>query len=390
MASSADQHHVYGPRYWKQLLYVQSQTYCHILIFPGIQALNAPSREEVDSAHVNGRSCKIGILDISNMFRISWLKRMTICTLSFSSLTLHVMYVYPSIAITTNLCSYNSTIVNTVATTSYHTLGVRPSFLNDAPFNLEPFDQTPPDALEEVFSIQANLSNFEHLDNIDCLKAYIEPLVENRGDLLLVLDDSNIPEDGTANNSILTYNKLCLGCSHSLDWLCSGTVPDWVRLNRSDHPRACTEPLVRLNYANAENWTATGGLLGEEQARIQYCLSQTTPNRCALQYSQTMTIVVIGWSTVKLVCMIIAALQTGRTLMTVGDAIYSYLETPETVEPVESDSNKLSKSRSWATRLSSDAQKVLEGTYNRLQSAQTTRRWYNSCSQMRYVVLGCW
>lgn len=57
----------------------------------GIQSLNAPKREEVDSAHSKGQSCRIGIIDISNLFRISWAKRLTIFGLSFSSLTIHVV-----------------------------------------------------------------------------------------------------------------------------------------------------------------------------------------------------------------------------------------------------------------------------------------------------------
>lgn len=266
--------------------------------------------------------------------------------------------------------------------------------MNSASFDLGPFTSAPPGAANEVLSIQANLSNFERLDNRDCITAYLNPLVTDRGDLLLVLDDSEIPTSGSTNNSILTWNNPCFDCAYSYDWLCTGLVPNFFENNSTSHPVRCTEPLVRRNLEHAGNWTDTGGLLGGRQAVIQYCLSQKTPERCTLEYSRDLLIVTIVWNAVKVGCMIIAALECGHTLMTVGDAIYSFLEHPDsagTPRPSKEEAEQTSSSTidKLTSRFATDAQKTLQDATYGLQHPPKRgyRFWFESCTKTRYCLL---
>lgn len=56
-----------------------------------IQILNSPRRDEVDKAHAEGRSFRIGIHDVANILQVRWWKRWTIYVLAFSSWTLTLM-----------------------------------------------------------------------------------------------------------------------------------------------------------------------------------------------------------------------------------------------------------------------------------------------------------
>ena len=157
---------------------------------------------------------------------------------------------------------YSATILGSISTTSYNVLEIRPSFLQGAAYNLLAFSNMPVGADKEVAYIQSNLTSFDRLNNADCLSAYFEPLVTNRGDLLLVVDDSDMLESVGLGNSILTWKTHCIDCAGSLDWLSAGIAPQFIQDNSTSPLEPCTIPLVRRNLRNAAGWTNTGGPLG--------------------------------------------------------------------------------------------------------------------------------
>lgn len=177
-----------------------------------------------------------------------------------------------------------------------------------------------------------------------------------------------------------------------MDWLCNGVVPGFLETTSSAGHKKCTARLVHENLKNAESWTDTGGLLGQQAVRIQYCLSQPVPDRCAFAFSRDLMIVVIVWSAVKLVCMLIAAYTTSRSIMTVGDAIYSFLEEPAATVHTELDPRELEKAQGITGRLSHKTRAVLEQAYERLHEDSTPQLyyWYQFCSVRRYVFSFIW
>lgn len=253
---------------------------------------------------------------------------------------------------------------------------MRPSFLQGASFNLSAFSSIPSGAEGQVAWIRSNLSSFDRLSNRDCLTAYFDPLVTNHGDLLLILDDTNITTSDGSDSSILTWQSQCLDCAGSLDWLCGGVVPDFIQDNSTSHPETCTIPLVRKNLQKADQWAATSGLLGYQSARVSYCLSQPVPGRCSLEYSRALTIVVIVWNAFKIVMMIVASLNTSRTLMTLGDVIYTYLEKPDTLSQIKSAAGiqqhvQPKLHRKWKNWLTYDARKEMKKATESLDHPRT-------------------
>lgn len=63
-----------------------------------------------------------------------------------------------------------------------------------------------------------------------------------------------------------------------------------------------------------------------------YCMSQAVEERCALHFSRAILLVVIGCNAIKFGCLLWTLLRCrDPTLVTLGDAIASFLETPDKI-----------------------------------------------------------
>lgn len=63
-----------------------------------------------------------------------------------------------------------------------------------------------------------------------------------------------------------------------------------------------------------------------------YCLSQPVNERCVLQFSLTILLIVIGCNVVKLACLVGTIWTLNHTtLVTLGDAVVSFLEEPDSI-----------------------------------------------------------
>jgi len=62
---------------------------------------------------------------------------------------------------------------------------------------------------------------------------------------------------------------------------------------------------------------------------VEYCLSETVPDHCRLQFSVPIMIAVIICNFIKLICITLTIWKSDFTLVTLGDAISSFLETPD-------------------------------------------------------------
>lgn len=269
---------------------------------------------------------------------------------------------------------YNATIFDSLATTSYSVSGVQSSFLDGAPYNLQDLNISSSFDNDELRTLQRNISQLERLENRECLDYYSNPLPTDRGDLLLVLDTP--PSTVDNSSSVLTFETPCFDCADSISWLCNGNTP------KNDK---CTPELVKRYSSNAGNWSATGGVLGDSQVRIQYCLSERQPERCSLKCSQTMFIVVIVWNAVKIGCFIIAAMDCRLTLVKVGDAIYSFLKTPDETAAGE---GQLPPRRAIMPRsrfLLRRSPGSIKPDWRTLYSGGRVRRWWSAAGSGRWA-----
>lgn len=271
--------------------------------------------------------------------------------------------------------SYNATLFDSVATTSYSVLGVQPSFLGNSSYDLVALNITDNFRETEANYLQSYGASFERLDNRQCLDAYRQSLVPNRGDLLIVLDVH--PAATSSNSSIVTWHDSCFDCAGDIDWLCEGVTPPG---------KTCTSKLIEAHLKDAGNWTVGGGLLGNQQAEVQYCLSQRTEERCALKCSRVMTIIVIAWNVIKTACFIVAAMDSRLSLLKVGDAIYSFLRTPDdTLAGSGQLPPKRAFEREWR-RLG--LRSSLRDDWMQRYSGGHVRRWWSAVGSGRWFSFG--
>lgn len=171
-----------------------------------------------------------------------------------------------------------------------------------------------------------NSGNLEHLESLECLQAYTNQF-QTRGSVILVTDNKTHGNDYISN--------------HQGPWV----TPDWICGSNS-----CGDFLKAHSANNANNWTIRGngttfpvpyledGTIDPEKYhhrdvdyRVAYCLSEPQPERCRLQCSLIIAIIVIVFNTIKAVSMFrllsrIDVRVDRSPLLSIGDTIASYLE----------------------------------------------------------------
>ena len=282
-----------------------------------MQCLSAPVREEIDTGHRERIAFDIGIPSLKNLRRLSSRKLILWGLLAVSSIPLHLVY--------------NSVVFSTISTHSYEVLVVTSDFLSGAPFgnrtqldiDLSPNSNTThfgygwtPDVVE-IENIRRDISDFrqgqgksewQKLDSKKCREAYRPELLSDRSDFLAVS-----PVNSTvtsllyyqsryythANNSWTCphVSDLTCGNSNCLDSMCGNSTEDYFQL---------------FSFP------------------IDHCLSRRQTEKCQLQFSLPIMIIVIICNLTKAVCMLFTIRHRLATpLLTLGDAVASFLKRPD-------------------------------------------------------------
>lgn len=329
-------------------LLLSASNYC-------MQCLSSPTRAEINKAHNEKRWLDIGVPSVKNLRRVSW-RRITLWwCLASSSIPLHLMY--------------NSAIFSTLSAQAYFLFTVDADFLSGSSFDINDtnsrgkFHSTSRVSFDEAALrsslnwLQENLSSLTKLDNAACINAYGNDYVSSYGDLLLVSSTKN------ANNSVLTWDSSSppdissetVVTSDTYDWICYG-----------DLDSAPCDPDKAA--AKADEWVV-------QRQPIDYCLSRKNEEHCRLQFSVIIMVVVILCNLVKTICMIITVWkERAGTLVTLGDAISSFLNDPDsaTAGCCLADKDDF-KTRNWYL-LTSVTKKYVPKRYSWFRAA-SLRRW---------------
>ncbi|KAF2105458.1 hypothetical protein BDV96DRAFT_560385 [Lophiotrema nucula] len=267
---------------------LSSSSYC-------MQCLSAPTRRETDLAHAKGRWVDVGILSVRNLKRIARRRSVLWCILGISTIPIHLFY--------------NSTIFNSIAATSYMPITVTDDYLqspiNNAPSAHDTNVEVEADRLKTLF-VQGQL---ERLENADCINAYVRPF-QTRGSVLLVTKNATI--DGVSTSSVVGMPGIRLPTSDS-GWVCISTAT------------TCDDsPWLQELKAQPSSWTVL------PLRPIKYCLSEKLPEQCKVlsnAYLALTTIVINATAACIMLFMVLRVYED--PLMTIGDAISSYLEYPD-------------------------------------------------------------
>ena len=307
-----------------------------------MQCLASPTREEVDRAHSQNRWLDIGVPSIRNLTRISSQRKVLWWLLVISGVSLHLLY--------------NSVVFSTVSFQMYRVYVASPDLVSQKALNWSGAVETYENELLPPGYLR-NISAWQQLDNTACIRAYGQPFVSARGDIVAISSFVN----GSALIEISEPQGLG---SDTYAWLCSGTI------NPAYDDRPCD---VDHTLRNALSWTLSDNL-NSDLWPIQYCLSQPVSERCQVHFSIIIVGVVMVCNLSKASCMLLALRrQSSRPLVTLGDAIEEFLVEPDRTTRLACLSGKKSFTRGpWG-----DAPSKWE---------RKGHRWFSNLSIQRWLV----
>lgn len=220
-----------------------------------------------------------------------------------------------------------------------------------------------PKTLSELQKIQQQSVNYTKLSPKDCISAYSTPFLSTRKTLFLVTDFPS-----SAYGSLLAvggYADFAVN-QNRLSWMCNRTYIDCI----SD-TFVCREVLPKL-LANADDWRP---FAFRGSPRVQFCLSETVPETCSLQFSLAIILVVIISNLGKTLIMAFTLFKISwQPLITVGDGIASFL-----VEPDMTTKNACLLTTNTAEVLKSSSWFKFKWTSKKI-------RWFQSSSLCRWLI----
>lgn len=163
--------------------------------------------------------------------------------------------------------------------------------------------------------------NLTHLAPQDCISAYATDFVSKYNSVVLIspgFNGSDLPMTNIATQTVKRPSIYSPDPPYS--WTCiedkyRGNIPDdaWSKLCSDVHSRA----------RSRQDWIVRGH-------KVDYCLAEETTEKCSLEYSLPLAIIVISANLTKAILIyLIACLLRGDPLLTVGDAVASFLRSPD-------------------------------------------------------------
>jgi len=165
----------------------------------------------------------------------------------------------------------------------------------------------------------ASTRSYEDLTPSQCAKLYNTDFISTRRNLFLI---TNYTSPATFNSTLLRFLIVRGDGTSPSSWICLDSMLMSSKLSRCDTNRLASK------VASGAPWLVT--LRSEEEVEVSGCKSEITKEKCKVQFSLGIMIVVIACNLVKACCMIMTAVRSREpTLVTLGDAIDSFLRIPD-------------------------------------------------------------
>lgn len=169
---------------------------------------------------------------------------------------------------------------------------------------------------------KAQDNKLKRLDSSQCLDAYAVTYQITYGSLLLVTDDVQTSSSYTfiATQDVfdpLEYLSFSPPNADPYKWLCPSDAKD-----------DCSTFLPGIrDQTKHNNWTVAHP---SNTYRVKYCLGEKIQEHCKLQYSLSLTVLVIAFNVVKAgILGYITFTKAGSPILTTGDSIASFLRRPD-------------------------------------------------------------
>ncbi|PUU75535.1 hypothetical protein B9Z19DRAFT_1131133 [Tuber borchii] len=336
------------------------------------QCLAAPTRSEVDAAHVERRWMDIGVPSLRNLFRIKPERAFLWIVIGITSIPLHLLY---------NSAVYTSLVANdflvTVVTQDYFEPGAYSNITEALIRNSYPdsliahFTKEFSPVLEEYNN---STRSYENLTPAECTKLYNTNFIYNHSNLFLI---TNRNSNTGHNNTLLDVVRIYTEEASSSCWMCAY---DQVQRGPSDtdylRPAfSCRPSDLTSNVTTRLPWLIKLGT-GEE-VEIGGCKSERTVEKCKVRLSLGIMIAVICCTLFKACCMITAVVRSREpTLVTLGDALDSFLKIPDPTTIGMCFADRRFIKREWRRGCTVGP---------RQWKQRGVQRWWTSVGKMRWI-----
>ncbi|KAI0549189.1 hypothetical protein F4679DRAFT_547804 [Xylaria curta] len=363
-----------------------------------MQILNAPSREEVDTAHAKGSWLLIGVPAVGNVFRVSRFKSCCWMVLLLSSIPVHLLFNSAVFETDFRESDFHLTIATEefanggayfppgagllfpgVIPMDYYTEENRayPVEGYGCPVSLSDyFSHERSDALRNISSIAANSGRWKKLDPFNCKEIYLDCRgLKKYRDVVLIINHEGWIRDETwridaddatfwnryvppREQNHLFFDTQC-GMYASFDTAgkttcvntCSNAMGPrspiitnstqtavWYYSFESDPTLTASNAFYQRQHVD---WHPIGFAELQRGALIlpvEYCLAQPLESTCRVGLSPILLLLVmicvVGKTSTAILVTSLLGRQNQPPLVTLGDAIVSFIEKPESVDTV--------------------------------------------------------
>lgn len=226
-----------------------------------------------------------------------------------------------------------------------------------------------------------NASQFERLENSDCVDAYASDIITKRRSVIVISNDRPFPENG----SVLLASAARTGkqISSSYAWLCP--LPDrpyvipGLSNTYSYFPEDTCPVQIDRNRLDIDNWRPTN-------ISADYCMSELVQEECGFYANLAILWAVFACNIVKLIIMayMIVSSVIDKPLMTIGDAVVSFI-----VDPDMTTANTGIQTKAKIVKLSKKKKVPVHERWQVADAGQwkvkaRSRRWLNAASKTRW------
>ncbi|EXA33775.1 hypothetical protein FOVG_15074 [Fusarium oxysporum f. sp. pisi HDV247] len=267
----------------------------------GMQCLSAPTRADVDQAHLRREWIDIGIPSFRNLRMLSRTRVALWLLLVLSSVPLHLLF--------------NSVVYSSLTTWEYYTFTVDEEFQLFWTGSKYTDKDSPGDKQRVKQMIAGGLGSLDNLTALQCINEYAVAFQTKRSDVLLIV---NSVESGISwSKSPYQAFSRSGGCDYPIssdyDWICG-----WIGSSCSP----CRSELPEIRSLS-DDWSPWG-------KRVKYCLSQPAEQMCRVNFDFQIAVVILAVNFVKAVTLAFIALRPQKEpLLVLGDAIQSFLISPD-------------------------------------------------------------
>ena len=213
----------------------------------------------------------------------------------------------------------------------------------------------------------ASTPSYEDLTPAQCINLYYTDLLSSHRNLFLITNHtSNSSSNGTLKFSLTQGTILGFVLDSSGT---KGLRESWICAF------ACTAKTIISNVARGLPWLIA--LDRGEVVEVRGCKSEVTKEKCKVQFSLGIMIAVIGCNLVKACSMIMTVVRSREpTLVTLGDAIDSFLRIPDSTTTGICFADRRFIEREW---------KRGSRAGPRQWKQNGVQRWWTSVSKTRWI-----